>query len=103
MLSYNEVAKVAKKYSVLYVEDDKDVASQMQQILSGIFKTMYYAKDGIDGYASFLKHKPDIIITDVQMPNLNGIQMSAKIRGGGRRAYGTNYYSKCSRRIFIFA
>jgi YesN/AraC family two-component response regulator len=33
------------------------------------------AKDGVDGYSAYLLFKPDIVITDIQMPRKNGLEM----------------------------
>jgi two-component SAPR family response regulator len=38
------------------------------------------ARDGLDGYSAYLLFKPDIIITDIQMPRKNGFEMMKHIR-----------------------
>ena len=43
-------------------------------------KELYLAYDGEEGVELFLKHRPDIIITDIQMPKMNGLEMISKIR-----------------------
>ena len=69
---------MAKK--ILVVEDDFDT----RYILSLILKTEGYevltAADGECALAVAGEHKPDLIITDISMPRLNGIELTRKIR-----------------------
>ncbi len=41
---------------------------------------VYQAQDGVDGYHVAMNHKPDIILSDVRMPRMTGIEMLEKIR-----------------------
>lgn len=61
---------------VLIVDDDEDVRSLMIDSVSTIEgTTVFSAVDGEDGKQIFLKEKPDILVTDVRMPKLDGVQM----------------------------
>lgn len=53
---------------VLVVDDNKDLAELIQGVLEGEGVEVMSANDGIQGYANFLLFKPDIVITDIQMP-----------------------------------
>lgn len=66
--------------TVLYVEDEADVREQLQQFLNRRVGTLISAEDGLAGLEAFQLHHPDIVITDIQMPNLDGIAMSHQIR-----------------------
>ncbi len=66
--------------SILYVEDEKTVQSDIAEILEDFCETLYIADDGKQGYAQFIKHKPELIITDIRMPYMDGIQMCKEIR-----------------------
>jgi len=66
--------------TVLYVEDDEDIAQEVAEFLSRRVQQLYIAKDGQEGLELYKKYKPDIIITDVQMPRMSGLEMIAKIR-----------------------
>jgi YesN/AraC family two-component response regulator len=38
------------------------------------------ATDGVEGLAKFQENKPDIVITDIEMPHMNGMELTKKIR-----------------------
>jgi len=65
---------------ILYVEDDGDIAAEVTEFLEKRVKKLYVAKDGVEGLEMYEKVYPDLIITDVQMPRMNGLEMVAKIR-----------------------
>ena len=67
--------KLMKELSVLYVEDDLDTSEQMMDYLSELFDTSYHAKNGQEGLTIFKEHKIDIIITDIAMPEMSGLDM----------------------------
>ncbi|MBU3013421.1 diguanylate cyclase [Poseidonibacter lekithochrous] len=73
-------SKYIKKINLLYVEDEESVREILSKKLERFVKELYVAKDGEDGYSKYLELKPDIILTDITMPKLNGIEMSKKIR-----------------------
>ncbi len=68
------------KLNLLYIEDDLSIRNILSLRLEKIVNNLFLAKDGNEGYEKFLKHKPDLILTDITMPELNGIEMSRKIR-----------------------
>lgn len=69
-----------KDFSILYVEDDDGIRAVNLRILTRMFKETYEARDGLEGYALYLEKKPDIVITDIKMPKMDGIELSKKIR-----------------------
>lgn len=74
------INKTFSNYSLLYVEDDEGVRNVNSRILKRMFKVVYEAVNGLDGIEKYEKNKPDIIITDIKMPLLDGISMVKKIR-----------------------
>jgi len=60
---------------ILYVEDEGIVQNQTKMILDDFVKEVLVAKDGQEGLEIALREKIDVIITDIMMPNLNGIDM----------------------------
>jgi len=69
-----------KQFTVLYIEDDEGVRTVNSRFLSRMFNELYEAKDGEEGYALYKKYHPDIILTDINMPKLDGISLAKKIR-----------------------
>ncbi len=69
-----------KNISILYVEDNETDKFIFKNILTEEVKNLYIAINGEEGYEQFLKYKPDIVITDINMPILGGVGMIAKIR-----------------------
>ena len=67
-------------YNVLYAEDDAGVRKNVAEMLTLLFKEVYVACDGEEAYQLFEEHIPDIVITDIKMPRLSGIELAKKIR-----------------------
>ena len=65
--------------TLLYVEDEKLIAEEVNFFLSRYIKNIHIAYDGEEGERLFNKVKPDIIITDIQMPKQNGLKMIKNI------------------------
>jgi len=67
-------------FTILYIEDDEGVRAVNLRILKRMFKEVYEAKDGLEGYEIYLKKRPDIILSDIKMPKMDGIELAKKIR-----------------------
>jgi YesN/AraC family two-component response regulator len=80
MLILKEIQKITADYTVLYVEDEESIRRNMVPVLSLFFKDVYVAFDGKMGLDLFHEHPTDIIVTDIQMPNMSGLEMIQKIR-----------------------
>jgi len=76
----DDLYKYLKTMNVLYVEDDKNTQEELEFFLSNRVRNLYVANNGDEGFELYKKYSPDIVITDIQMPILNGIKMSAKIK-----------------------
>lgn len=70
-----------KKLNILYVEDDDFIRVQTTALFKSIFKDVYTASDGTEGIKEYKEHscELDAIITDINMPQLSGIDMAKKI------------------------
>lgn len=75
---------ILKNFTILYVDDEDMVRKNAVEFLSRVSSKVYEAKDGKDAIGMWKKHKPDIIITDINMPKLNGIDMASYIRANDK-------------------
>lgn len=69
-----------KDLKILIVEDEITLARLLKEAFSDTFYSVTTAVDGIDGIKKFKKIKPDIVITDIMMPNLNGLDMCKELK-----------------------
>ena len=70
--------------TVLVVDDDNIIRRMVHYALTkrGGW-TVLEAEDGIDGVARFMLHRPDVLLTDISMPNSDGFEMIDVLRRGG--------------------
>ena len=74
------IKKFYKNIKILYVEDDEIARENGVEYLENFFEQIYEASDAIIALQLYEKYKPDIIITDIQMPKLNGLEFVKRIR-----------------------
>ncbi len=67
-------------YSVLFAEDEKGLREEIKEILECLFKKTYLANDGVEALHIYNQYKPDLIITDIKMPKLSGLELIKSIR-----------------------
>ncbi|QZY53612.1 Na-translocating system protein MpsC family protein [Crassaminicella profunda] len=65
---------------VLYVEDEEMIREELASFIKRRVGKLYIAVDGEDGLMKFNEYEPDLIITDLKMPKMNGLEMAKKIR-----------------------
>lgn len=68
------------KYTLLFIEDEIMIRRIAISFLKNYFIKIYEAKDGEEGLKLYYEHKPDIIITDIEMPKINGLELCRTIR-----------------------
>ncbi|MCX6153380.1 MAG: response regulator [Candidatus Kapabacteria bacterium] len=66
--------------SVLVVEDDATSRHYLVALLKKTLESVYIAVDGRDGLNKYLEYKPDIVLSDIGMPVMNGLEMSRRIK-----------------------
>ena len=66
--------------SILYVEDEKGVRDCLTVILKYLSTSLYIAEDGMQGLHLYKQYHPDIVISDIKMPKMNGIDMANAIK-----------------------
>lgn len=70
-----------KQIKILFVEDDAGIREELASFLERYAQEGFYmGRDGEEGLALFHRHQPDIVISDIKMPKMTGIEMVKKIR-----------------------
>jgi len=69
-----------KDKNVLYVENELNVLENISELLKNYFRELYTASDGKMGYELFLEHDIDLLLVDIELPKMNGIELINKIR-----------------------
>lgn len=75
------MAKINKK--ILIAEDDKDLQSLLKDSLEAEGFSVVTADDGEAGYEKAKSEKPDVLLLDILMPKLDGIEMAKKVKADG--------------------
>ena len=75
-----ELTDFSQGLQVLYVEDNEDVREATYELLEDVFGNVDMGIDGLDGLEKFKNNQYDLIITDINMPRLNGIELIKEIR-----------------------
>ncbi|MDD5759108.1 MAG: response regulator [Desulfobulbaceae bacterium] len=69
---------------ILYVEDEDVAREQMVHILKRRAKELFVARNGHEGLALFREHGPELVLTDIRMPGMDGLAMVKEMRRGCR-------------------
>ena len=78
--NYKTLAKLAKDFTLLYVEDNSGLQKQAGKIFHKFFSNVIVAGDGEEGLESFKKSNTDIVVSDIKMPKMNGLEMARKMK-----------------------
>ncbi|MCV6608323.1 MAG: response regulator [Campylobacterales bacterium] len=76
----SEFVELLKKFKILYCEDEPEIRENLLNILKRRTDNIISAEDGAKGLKKFKEESPDFIITDIQMPNMTGLEMVKAIR-----------------------
>lgn len=76
---HSEDAMLAEM-SLLYVEDDLFIREQFSKIIQRMVGRLHVAEDGAEGLELYRMERPDIVLTDIEMPKMNGLDMAEKIK-----------------------
>lgn len=75
-----ELLKELKEFSILCVEDEEGIRKVIVDTLKYYFDEVHEAKDGNEAYEIYEYYKPQIILTDIQMKNCDGVELVKRIR-----------------------
>jgi signal transduction histidine kinase/ligand-binding sensor domain-containing protein/CheY-like chemotaxis protein len=70
---------VTKKRSILLIDDNPEITNYLQQVFEPNYLA-FAANNGDDGYKLALQHIPDLIISDIHMQGMDGIELCAKLK-----------------------
>lgn len=75
-----ELKKLLSPLALLYVEDNAMLQEKASSFFEKLFGVVHRANDGVRGLELFKEHRPSIVITDIQMPLMDGLSMAQAIR-----------------------
>jgi len=79
-LHYNFQMKVAAKNKILVIEDDPAILTGLEDFLSAKNYEIVTSQDGLEGLNIALNEHPDLILLDLNLPSLNGLEVCRKLR-----------------------
>ncbi|MGA1796726.1 MAG: response regulator, partial [bacterium] len=79
-IEIDETQADTRKKSILVVEDSITSRMLIKNILESSGYSVRTASDGLDGYNALKAEPVDLVVSDVEMPNMNGFELTAKIR-----------------------
>lgn len=71
---------ILKKQSILYVEDEPEIQKNIAEYLGNYFGEIYLASDGKEALNQYSKHHPDVLLLDINLPNIDGLTVAQEIR-----------------------
>jgi signal transduction histidine kinase len=82
MLTANarQLQAMLRELSVLVVDDDELIRMQLQGMLEGGLRALHMAPGGQEGLFSYALNQPDVVITDVSMPGMDGLELAKALR-----------------------
>jgi two-component system, OmpR family, response regulator VanR len=66
--------------TVLVVEDDVESNDNISYMLKSKFREVFSAYDGVEGWKKYQEYNPDVILTDIEMPRVNGLELIKRVR-----------------------
>jgi DNA-binding response OmpR family regulator len=79
-----EILEKLKSLTILYAEDEEGIRQNVAESLAYYVKEVVEAADGKEALALYESNKPDIILSDIHMPHMNGIEFIQHIRKNDR-------------------
>jgi len=75
-----ELTKKTLNMDILYIEDDKHLRVQNQELFESLFNKVDLADNGVDAMKLYKTNDYDLVITDINIPLLNGINTMKKMK-----------------------
>lgn len=79
-----ELKTFGKDLTILIAEDDRELNEQLIELLKIFFKKVYFAYDGADALEIYKNNHIDILLSDITMPRLNGVELCREVKNINR-------------------
>lgn len=79
-ITTDDTIKYAKHLNILYVEDDVELQQQTKEFLEILFHSVITTNNGKEALEKYLQNEFDIVISDIKMPVMNGIELTKEIK-----------------------
>ena len=84
-MNHKAFAYKMNNYSILYVEDDPNVRKHIREFLIRYCPRVYSCESSEEGLILYQKYKPDILLLDINLPGMSGIDFATEIRKKDRQ------------------
>jgi DNA-binding response OmpR family regulator len=74
---------VALQRTVLVVDDDRQLCELLSELLTEAGYAVQCAEDGEAAWAELQRNSPDLVLSDIKMPRLGGIDLASRLISGG--------------------
>ncbi len=79
-MTTKEILKMTNNLHLLYIEDDLSMRETSVDLFKNFFTQITTAIDGVEGFEKYENGSFDIIVTDISMPRMDGIELIKRIR-----------------------
>lgn len=79
------MSKPFHSLSILYADDTETARRNYSEYLGLLFRDVYEASDGKSAWELYKQHRPDIVLLDIEMPDLSGLELAKKIRAKDKK------------------
>ena len=83
MIDHTEAKEHLKSLTLLLVEDEWQTQQMLREFLQRLVAVVITASNGVEGLDAYREHAPDIVLTDIKMPVMDGLTMVREIRSLG--------------------
>jgi putative nucleotidyltransferase with HDIG domain len=79
-MDIKKLHKISSELNILYVEDEVEIRTKVVKYLSRLFKNVFSASDGEEALKLYKKNSFDIVVTDILMPKMDGLNLIKQIK-----------------------
>ena len=79
-ITTDQTLNFTKDLKILYAEDDLELQAQTKDFFEILFSSVTVVNDGVEALEKYKKESFDIVISDIRMPSMDGIELATKIR-----------------------